>query len=362
MVKGGGRLGSALASAGTGRDEEDEGALDDAGRLVAPADSRLTPAARLAKDMSSAIAGAKRTDAALARCPLCLDSAEGAAHAHRVLVTGAHCYLALPPEGPAAPGHVLLVVREHVGAMTSAAEEAYEEANRFKGALSAMYRAGGGSAGARAGEEEGGDLPLHIPGQARRPLLLAGDGEDADFVGGGVAAAAGSGMPGGACEPIFVETALHVGSPGGEVSGAAGLMAAAGRVRHARVDVFPLPLALAADAPIFFRKAILDSEEWTTNRALIDTAGKGLRRVIPPGFSYFHASWRGGGFVHPVEDDATFPRSLGADIVCGIRGEGPARTGRRGGGGREGRTRAQEEAEAAEFRRRWAPFAFEGTE
>jgi len=360
MVRGGGRLGSALASAGTGRDEEDEGALDDAGRLVAPADARLTAAARLVKDMSAAIAGAKRTDAALARCPLCLDSAEAAAHAHRVLVTGPHCYVCLPPEGPATPGHVLLVVREHVGAMTGAAEEAYEEANRFKGALSAMYRAGGGGA-AGEGEEEGGELPLHIPGQARRPALLAGDGEDADFVGGGVgAAAAGCGMPGGACEPVFVETALHVGSRGGEVSGAAGLMAAAGRVRHARIDVFPLPLALASDAPIFFRKAILDSEEWTTNRALIDTSGKGLRRAIPPGFSYFHASWRGGGFVHPIEEEATFPRSLGSDVVRGLRGEGPARGGRRAGG-REGRARAEEEAEAAEFLRRWAPFAFEGT-
>ena len=66
--------------------------------------------------------------------------------------------------------------------------------------------------------------------------------------------------------------------------------------RHACIDCIPMDREEGADAPLFFRKAILDSEEWTTNKQLIDTTGKGLRRCVPKGFAYFHVSWQVRGY------------------------------------------------------------------
>ena len=84
-------------------------------------------------------------------------------------------------------------------------------------------------------------------------------------------------------DALFLETAMHFG-----------------KNRHTRIDVVPMDKEVAMDAPLYFRKAISDAEEWTTNHQLLDTTGKGLRRVIPKGFAYFHVGWKGGGFVHPV--------------------------------------------------------------
>ena len=69
--------------------------------------------------------------------------------------------------------------------------------------------------------------------------------------------------------------------------------------------------------------ALLHAEEWTSNRKLIDTSGKGLRRVIPKGFAYFHVGWKGGGFVHPIEDEDEFPPSFGIDTAAGMLGLPP---------------------------------------
>ena len=41
-------------------------------------------------------------------------------------------------------------------------------------------------------------------------------------------------------------------------------------------------------APLYYKKAILESDEqWSQNKKLVDTAGKGLRRSVPRGFPYF---------------------------------------------------------------------------
>lgn len=169
---------------------------------------------------------------------------------------------------------------------------------------------------------------------------------------------------GGEQQPLFLESALSFGAR-----------------THAVVDVVPLDNEAALDAPLFFRKAITDAEEWTTNAALLDTAGKGLRRVIPRGFPYFHVSWAGGGFVHPVEDAEEFPPDFGLSTAAGMAGQdmlfgrersrgGGGRGGRGGGGGGggAGAARRSEEGARASFERErqgvlaflqeWEPFDF----
>lgn len=132
---------------------------------------------------------------------------------------------------------------------------------------------------------------------------------------------------------LFLETALQRSGGGSGVLG-----------RHTAVDVVPLDREVALDAPLFFRQALTDAEEWTTNASLIDTAGKGLRRCVPPGFSYFHVAWAGGGLVHPIEDTALWPPLFGLDVCAGMAGlTGGAASGRR-------RAEAPQEGTPADFR------------
>jgi hypothetical protein len=142
---------------------------------------------------------------------------------------------------------------------------------------------------------------------------------------------------------VFLETALL---PGGR----------AAPWRHAAVHVVPMEAALFDDAHLFFRKAIEEEGEWATNKRLIETAGKGLRGAIPRGFSYFHVAWAGGGFVHPIENEAKFPEEWGLDVAAGMLGQAPARFGRREGAA--ARTPQAEHDAVREFVKGWAPFDF----
>jgi hypothetical protein len=141
---------------------------------------------------------------------------------------------------------------------------------------------------------------------------------------------------------VFLETAILPGSAKRRATAAA----------HAVLHVVSMEAELALDAPLFFRKAMQEAEEWTTNQALIDTAGKGLRRCIPLGFSYFHVSWAGGGFLHPIEETSEFPPDFGLDVACGMLGEGPVGFGRK----EAKRTLKEEEAIALEIRAAFSPF------
>ena len=102
-----------------------------------------------------------------------------------------------------------------------------------------------------------------------------------------------------------------------------------GARNHAFVQCIPLPKAAAEDAPIFFHKALSEAEEWATNKAIVDCAGRGLRGAVPPGFPYFHVGWRGGGYAHVIEDAATFPKDWGVDIAAGMLGLPPGGWGRK---------------------------------
>ena len=93
---------------------------------------------------------------------------------------------------------------------------------------------------------------------------------------------------------------------------------------HAYLECIPLPKKLAIDAPLYFRKEIMDSEkEWSDNKKLIDISKKGFHGSIPDNFSYFFVcfgdgSGKGSGFVHVIENDKKWKRDFGRDIICGM--------------------------------------------
>jgi hypothetical protein len=85
-----------------------------------------------------------------------------------------------------------------------------------------------------------------------------------------------------------------------------------GRMPHAFVECVPLPRAQAANAPMYFKKALSECEnEWDAqNKAIIDTKGvKKLASKIPRHMPYFSVDFGiGGGFAHVIEDERKFPK------------------------------------------------------
>ena len=79
------------------------------------------------------------------------------------------------------------------------------------------------------------------------------------------------------------------------------------------IECIPLEQHLFEEAPIYFKKAILESDEmWSVNKKLIDTREKGLLRSIPKNFPYFSVEFGlGGGFAHVIEDETQFPPDFG---------------------------------------------------
>jgi len=230
---------------------------------------------------------------------------------HCIIALGEHCLLMLPPGGPRLPGHLVLAPVRPCASMREADEDVYAEVNTAKAALAAMY---------------------------------AAQGRDA----------------------VFLETVMPARAGGGGGGGSAH--------RHTHVDVVPLDADVGADAPLYFAKALAEADEWA-RRKPIDTAGKGLRRAIPPGFPYFHVSWAGGGLVHVIEEEeASFDPAFGIDTCAGMAGivVGEYRTdaaaaGRRGRGGsgrlqqqRRPRQHAlsfeQEKQAVLDFIKGWAPY------
>ena len=92
---------------------------------------------------------------------------------------------------------------------------------------------------------------------------------------------------------------------------------------HAVVECVPLPEGAAARAPMYFKKAIDESEsEWSTHDAkkCISTAPpKGLRGAVPPNFPYFHVEFgMRGGYVHVIDDETRWRRDFARDILAGL--------------------------------------------
>lgn len=87
----------------------------------------------------------------------------------------------------------------------------------------------------------------------------------------------------------------------------------------ANVECLPVPLECEEDAPLYFKQSLSAAEsEWSTHRAIIDTAKGGLRKSIPIGFPYFHVEWARGGCAHIIEDAEEFGADFGVSVVAGM--------------------------------------------
>ena len=92
------------------------------------------------------------------------------------------------------------------------------------------------------------------------------------------------------------------------------------RKTHMYIDCVPIPREEGELAPMYFKKAILESdEEWAQNKKLIDTRAKGVRGSLPTGLPYFFAEFgMDGGFGHVIEDTDQFPHYFGREVVGGL--------------------------------------------
>ncbi|NXR16715.1 C19L2 protein, partial [Cinclus mexicanus] len=82
---------------------------------------------------------------------------------------------------------------------------------------------------------------------------------------------------------------------------------------HMVYECIPLPKEVGDMAPIYFKKAIMESdEEWSMNKKLIDLSSKDIRKSIPKGLPYFSVDFGlQGGFAHVIEDQHNFPHYFG---------------------------------------------------
>lgn len=92
------------------------------------------------------------------------------------------------------------------------------------------------------------------------------------------------------------------------------------RRTHMYIDVIPIPREEGELAPMYFKKAILESdEEWAQNKKLVDTKEKGVRGSLPRGLPYFFAEFgTDGGFGHVIEDPDQFPHYFGREVIGGL--------------------------------------------
>ncbi|GAB1293834.1 CWF19-like protein 2 [Apodemus speciosus] len=89
---------------------------------------------------------------------------------------------------------------------------------------------------------------------------------------------------------------------------------------HMVYECIPLPKEAGDVAPIYFKKAIMESdEEWSMNKKLIDLSSKDIRKSVPRGLPYFAVDFGlQGGFAHIIEDQYKFPHYFGKEIIGGM--------------------------------------------
>ena len=89
---------------------------------------------------------------------------------------------------------------------------------------------------------------------------------------------------------------------------------------HMSLECIPLPLDVGQLSPMYFKKAILESdEEWAQNKKLVDTRNKGIRGSIPNGLPYFVVEFgMESGFAHVIEDESLFPWYFGHEVIGGM--------------------------------------------
>ncbi|KAF7273969.1 hypothetical protein GWI33_013345 [Rhynchophorus ferrugineus] len=92
------------------------------------------------------------------------------------------------------------------------------------------------------------------------------------------------------------------------------------RYPHTTVECVPLPKEEGDMAPIYFKKAIDESEtEWAQNKKLVSLKGRDVRRAIPKGLPYFSVSFgMEEGYAHVIEDEQLFPKNFAQEIIGGM--------------------------------------------
>mmetsp|Transcript_5773 Transcript_5773/g.17222 ORF Transcript_5773/g.17222 Transcript_5773/m.17222 type:complete len:464 (+) Transcript_5773:84-1475(+) len=119
-------------------------------------------------------------------------------------------------------------------------------------------------------------------------------------------------------EVIFFETALDVRT---------------GR-RHMAINCIPMSRADASEAPIYFKKALMEQgSEWSDNKKIIETGSNGVRNTVPKGFPYFHVEFGlAFGYVHVIDDERSFDRGLAKEVIGSIGDGSPVQDVGRGPG------------------------------
>ena len=136
-----------------------------------------------------------------------------------------------------------------------------------------------------------------------------------------------------------------------------------------RIECVPMGFEEAADASIYFKKALQEAgETWSTHPKIIQTtAQRGLRRAVPDNFPYFHVEWastmcpRGNGYVHVIEDESKFNRrsDFGFDVVLGLLGEDPRLFNRaRKHGSRSSHNHKRQREQVMAFVKGWGQYDF----
>ncbi|XP_028656231.2 CWF19-like protein 2 [Erpetoichthys calabaricus] len=90
--------------------------------------------------------------------------------------------------------------------------------------------------------------------------------------------------------------------------------------RHMVYECIPLPREIGDMAPIYFKKAIMESDdEWAMNKKVIDLSSRDVRRAVPKGLPYFSVDFGlQGGFAHVIENRDKFPHYFGKEIIGGM--------------------------------------------
>ncbi|XP_077063235.1 CWF19-like protein 2 [Siphateles boraxobius] len=89
---------------------------------------------------------------------------------------------------------------------------------------------------------------------------------------------------------------------------------------HMVYECVPMPKELGDMAPIYFKKAIMESdEEWAMNKKVVDLSSKDIRQAVPRGLPYFSVDFGlQGGFAHVIENVHKFPHYFGKEILGGM--------------------------------------------
>lgn len=92
------------------------------------------------------------------------------------------------------------------------------------------------------------------------------------------------------------------------------------KFNHMVIECVPLNQSCSNLAPIYFKKAILESEsEWAQNKSIIDLKQKDLRKTIPRNMPYFTVDFGlDNGYAHIIENDESFPEYFAKEIIGGI--------------------------------------------